>query len=179
MPKSLEKTRKKISKKKGNITALHENSRDVQRLRRAGMRDDKLVKVAAARRKNDRPLIQRATYFQEAIRANDGKPLDLESVKNLIQSFVHQNDEAFNQLKKERRPGRPASTREDVLKTKIAADEKEYENGFYLPDLTDENNVIFLDRWEGSWSYLSTLKWVRISSSGQIQEAKFPPKGES
>jgi hypothetical protein len=27
MPKSLEKTRKKISKKKGNIDALHENSR--------------------------------------------------------------------------------------------------------------------------------------------------------
>ncbi|PBP20840.1 putative Translation machinery-associated protein 16 [Diplocarpon rosae] len=179
MPKSLEKTRKKISKKKGNITALHENSRDVQRLRRAGMRDDKLVKVAAARRKNDRPLIQRATYFQEAIRANDGKPLDLETVKSLIQSFVHQKDEEFSQLMKERRPGRPASTREDLLKTKIAADEKEYENGFYLPDLTDENNVIFLDRWEGSWPYLSTLKWVRISSSGQIQEAKFPPKGES
>ena len=56
MPKSLEKTRKKISKKKGNITALHENSRDSQRLRRAEMRDHKLVKVASARRKNDQPL---------------------------------------------------------------------------------------------------------------------------
>tara|TARA_R110002060_G_scaffold71408_1_gene80017 strand:- start:681 stop:887 length:207 start_codon:yes stop_codon:yes gene_type:complete len=56
MPKSLEKTRKKIAKKKGNITALHENSRDSQRLRRALMRDDKLIKVASARRKNDKPL---------------------------------------------------------------------------------------------------------------------------
>jgi len=56
MPKSLEKTRKKIAKKKGNITALHENSRDSQRLRRAEMRDDKLMKVASGRRKNDRPL---------------------------------------------------------------------------------------------------------------------------
>lgn len=179
MPKSLEKTRKKIAKKKGNITALHENSRDSQRLRRALMRDDKLIKVASARRKNDKPLVQRAAYFQEAIRANDGKPLDLESVQGLIKSFVHQHDEEFNELKKDRRPGRPASTREDLLRIKIAADEKEYENGFYLPDLTDENNVIFLDRWEGSWSYLSTLKWVRITSSGQIQESKFPPKGES
>lgn len=143
------------------------------------MRDDKLIKVASARRKNDKPLVQRAAYFQEAIRANDGKPLDLESVQNLIKSFVHQHDEEFNELKKDRRPGRPASTREDLLRIKIAADEKEYENGFYLPDLTDENNVIFLDRWEGAWSYLSTLKWVRISSGGQIQESKFPPKGES
>ena len=56
MPKSLEKTRKRISKKKGDITALHENSRDSQRLRRALMRDDKLVRVASARRKNDQPL---------------------------------------------------------------------------------------------------------------------------
>ena len=56
MPKSLEKTRKKIAKKKGNITALHENSRDSQRLRRALMRDDKLIRVASARRKNDQPL---------------------------------------------------------------------------------------------------------------------------
>lgn len=56
MPKSLEKTRKKIAKKKGNITALHENSRDSQKLRRALNRDDKLQKVASARKKHDRPL---------------------------------------------------------------------------------------------------------------------------
>lgn len=56
MPKSLKKTTKKIAKKKGNITALHENSRDVQRIRRAEMRDHKLVRVASARRKNDQPL---------------------------------------------------------------------------------------------------------------------------
>ena len=43
---------------------------------------------------------------------------------------MHQHDEEFNELKKDRRPGRPASTREDLLRIKIAADEKEYENGF-------------------------------------------------
>lgn len=56
MPKSLEKTRKKIAKKKGNISALHENSRDSQKLRRAANRDDKLEKVASLRKKHDRPL---------------------------------------------------------------------------------------------------------------------------
>lgn len=56
MPKSLEKTRKAISKKKGNITALHENSRDSQRLKRASNRDDKLQKVASLRRKHDQHL---------------------------------------------------------------------------------------------------------------------------
>jgi translation machinery-associated protein 16 len=48
-----------------------------------------------------------------------------------------------------------------------------------LPDLTDANNCMFLDRWEGTWSYLSTLKWVRITKAGVMQSAKFPPKGES
>ncbi|PSS07034.1 hypothetical protein M430DRAFT_129424 [Amorphotheca resinae ATCC 22711] len=179
MPKSLEKTRKQISKKKSDITALHENSRDSQRLRRAQMRDDKLVRVAAARRKIDQPLIERAAYFQEAARKNGGLPLDLDAIHTLIKTFVHKHDEEFNALKKERRPGRPASTREDLLRIKIAADEKEYENGFYLPDLTDATNVVFLDRWDGAWSYLSTLKWVRISSGGQIQASRFPPKGKS
>lgn len=44
--------------------------------------------------------------------------------------FVHQYDEEMSKLKKERRPGRPASTREDILRVKIAADEKEYRDGF-------------------------------------------------
>lgn len=110
-------------------------------------------------------------------------------------SFVHQHDEEMNKLKKERRPGRPASTREDILKVKIAADEKEYRDGFCwyllpnllalslqlidLPDLMDADNVVYLDRWDGVWSYLSTLKWVRIQSDGTIHPTKFPPKGQA
>ncbi|KAL3426265.1 hypothetical protein PVAG01_03056 [Phlyctema vagabunda] len=179
MPKSVEKTRKKIAKKKGNITALHENSRDSQRLRRALMRDDKLERVAAARKKNDKPLVVRAAFFQEAIRQNEGKPLELDAIQDLIRAFVHQHDEEYNALKKERRAGRPASTREDILRMKITTDEKEYENGFYLPDLTLEENVIYLDRWEGDWSYLSTLKWVRVTSGGVVAASIFPPKGQS
>ncbi|KAG0647074.1 hypothetical protein D0Z07_7274 [Hyphodiscus hymeniophilus] len=132
MPKSLEKTRKKIAKKKTNITALHENSRDSQRLRRAANRDDKISRIASARKKNDQPLIERAAYFQEAVRDNGGLPLELDAIRTLIRTFVHQYDEEMSKLKKERRPGRPASTREDVLRIKIASDEKEYRDGFCM-----------------------------------------------
>lgn len=45
-------------------------------------------------------------------------------------SFVHQHDEEMDELKRARRPGRPASMREDALKVKIAALEKEFQNGF-------------------------------------------------
>ena len=55
MPKSLAKVQKKLSKKKGNVSSLHENSRDAQKLRRAGARGEKLARVAAARAKGNQP----------------------------------------------------------------------------------------------------------------------------
>jgi translation machinery-associated protein 16 len=57
MAKTLEKTRKQIAKKRnGKIEALHEHSRDTKRLHRAQVRDDRLEKMAEARRKRDQPL---------------------------------------------------------------------------------------------------------------------------
>ncbi|KAI0123729.1 translation machinery-associated protein 16 [Xylariales sp. AK1849] len=177
MPKTLEKTRKAIAKKKGPISAIHERSRDSKRLHRAQARDDKLEKIAAARKKADQPFIERAAYFQEALRQNGGKPLEMNIIQELITTYVHQYDEELDELKKTRRPGRPASTREDLLKVKITSLEKEYQNGFLVPELTTEENAITLDRWARSWSFLTMMKWVRISADGSIQSSSFPPRG--
>ena len=54
----------------------------------------------------------------------------MEQVKPLIEEFVHQYDEEYSEEKSKRRAGRSASTKEDVLKLKIANAMKEYENGF-------------------------------------------------
>lgn len=128
-----------------------------------------------------------------------------------LPSFVRQYDEELSDLKKARRPGRPASTREDLLKVKISTLEKEYESGFrescpdavhpscwclwfcgsnafvyafvlltdklVTPELTTEENAQRLERWEGSWSYLTGLKWVRITSNGNVSQSSFPPRG--
>lgn len=51
MAKSLAKVQKKVAKKKGKSNSLHENSRDAQRLRRAGARSEKLDRLAAGRAK--------------------------------------------------------------------------------------------------------------------------------
>lgn len=57
MPKSLEKTRKQIAKKRnGVMNNLHENSRNARRLHTAQVRDERLEKLAQAKKKNDRPL---------------------------------------------------------------------------------------------------------------------------
>ncbi|KAI1385730.1 uncharacterized protein F4822DRAFT_352391 [Hypoxylon trugodes] len=178
MPKSFERTRKAIAKKKGPIDSLHQYSRDSKRLHRAQVRDEKLEKIAASRKKNDKPYLERATFFQEALRQNEGKPLQQDVIQELIKTFVYQFDEELNEVKKARRPGRPASAKEDLLKVKIDKLEKEYQNGFLLPVLDTEENAALFNRWEGSWSYLTTVHWARISSTGTVQPSSFPPRGE-
>lgn len=57
MPTSLSKTRKQIAKKRGgDVSALHEKSRNSMRLRKAGVRDQRLEKLAASRNKREQPI---------------------------------------------------------------------------------------------------------------------------
>jgi translation machinery-associated protein 16 len=60
---------------------------------------------------------------------------------------------------------------------KIAALETEHQQGFSLPDVTSEETATGLFRWEGSWSYLSTLPWIKVAKDGQIRPGDFPSKG--
>jgi len=49
MTRNLYKIQKEIAKKRGGkVEALHEKSRDAKRLRRAGAREERLARVAAA-----------------------------------------------------------------------------------------------------------------------------------
>jgi translation machinery-associated protein 16 len=107
---------------------------------------------------------------------------------------VHQYDEEYEEVKKTRRAGRPASAREDLLKMKISALEREHRDGFCtavsaqshhqsadrlldMPDLTVEANVQLLSRFEGSWTYLNCLSWVKLSAAGTVKPSSFPPQG--
>ncbi|KAL6852694.1 translation machinery-associated protein 16 [Amphichorda felina] len=178
MPSTLDKTRKHISKKRnGVINALHVKSRDSMRLHKAGIRDQRLEKLASARSKREQPIYDRVCYFQESVREKGGEPLEMEAVKELINSFIHQYDEEYDEVKKSRRPGRPASAREDLLKMKISALKTEYDQGFWLPNVMSAEKVKLLIEWEGSWTYLTNIPWIKVSSSGQSRPADFPAKG--
>ncbi|KAK7422673.1 translation machinery-associated protein 16 [Neonectria punicea] len=179
MPGSLDKTRKQISKKRnGVINALHAKSRDSLRLHKAAVRDQRIVKLASTRHKKEQPLVDRVAFFQQALRARDEKVVDVTpevaEVQAMIHSFVHQYDEEYDTAKKARRAGRPASAREDLLKVKMTNLETEYKNGFLLPDLLTATSVSALHLWEGSWSYLPQLKWVKVTIDGQVRPAAFP-----
>lgn len=47
MARTFQKVHKHVSKKKGAVEALHENSRDANRIRRAAARDDRVARVNA------------------------------------------------------------------------------------------------------------------------------------
>lgn len=98
-------------------------------------------------------------------------------------------------MKKTRRAGRPASTKEDLLRIKIAALEEEYTKGFcrlfpfisttgksrtnivvVLPDVTSAENVKLLDGWEGSWVYLTTIPWIKVTNTGNVRKSEPPSK---
>ncbi|KAI9147767.1 glycoprotein suaprga1 [Paramyrothecium foliicola] len=171
MPTTLHKTRKQIAKKRnGQVNALHEKSRDSMRLHKASVRDQRLEKLAAARNKKEQPIAERVAYFYESIQESGGKALELTAIQDLITTYIHKYDEEYDELKKARRPGRPPSAREDLLKLKISALETEYQQGFSLPDITTDENAALLQRWEGAWSYLSTLPWCSQSSRPASQK---------
>ncbi|PTB61987.1 hypothetical protein BBK36DRAFT_1173049 [Trichoderma citrinoviride] len=177
MPSTLQKTRKQISKKRnGQVNALHEKSRDTLRLHKAGVRDQRLEKLAAARSKREQPIVERVTFFQQKVREQGSEPLEVPAIQALIHEYVHQYDEEYDAVKKTRRAGRPPSTKEDLLKIKIAALEKEYEAGFLIPDITTAQSVKLLDAWEGAWAYLATLPWVKVTAAGNVRKSELPSK---
>ncbi|KAL8713870.1 MAG: hypothetical protein Q9220_002015 [cf. Caloplaca sp. 1 TL-2023] len=198
MPKQLDKVYKKIAKKKGRLNSLHENSRDAKRLRRASGRAEKLERVAAERAnayqpfRNDflEPLVsvvlsithtltvQRIAFFQSAAQESSN-PFTLDATQALIEIYLDRSTTELSALKTERRPGRPASTKDDKLSRRIEAETKEHISGFWIPDMSDADTLGKLKNWNGEWASLNTMKYVRIARDGTKHSSSFPPKGKS
>ena len=94
-------------------------------------------------------------------------------------SYLSRYDEEIAELKRQRRPGRPSSTREGLLQQSIVTEHREYDGGFWIPNMQDEGNLRSLREWNGEWSALNTFKYVRLSRDGIVKESSFPPKGLS
>lgn len=77
--------------------------------------------------------------------------------------WVHRHDKELSEIKSQRRPGRPASTKEDLLLRKITQEMEEFQTGFYVPDLQDWANIEWLQRWNGSVGALAQIRFIRIS----------------
>ncbi|EME78023.1 uncharacterized protein MYCFIDRAFT_63859 [Pseudocercospora fijiensis CIRAD86] len=177
MPSKLSKVQKHVTKKKGaKIHALHENSRDAIRLRRAAARDERVSNTNATKEKQNRPWLDRVAFFQENL-PETLHPLEIAETQALIERFLARHDEEVAALKAERRPGRPASTRQTLLEQQIKTEKAEYESGFWVPNMQDEEALQKLDAWNGSWLALAPLRFVRVDNAGGVKESQFPPRG--
>ena len=122
--------------------------------------------------------MERVAFLQTATSISTS-PLTIPEIKNLIEIYISRFDSDIDDLKAERRPGRPASTRESDLNLQKDHDVKEYASGFWIPDLEDAKVLETLKEWGGSWVALNTMTFVRIAKDGTRLESSFPPKGRS
>ena len=135
------------------------------------------------------------SYFQGAAKAASG-PLEAEKIHSLIlrfststflseglslidHSYIGRHDQELGELKNQRRPGRPSSAREDKILQLITTEDREYNGGFWIPDLQDQANLRTLCEWNGEWTAMNLFKYVRLSRDGTMQTSSFPPKGLS
>ncbi|KAK5734336.1 translation machinery-associated protein 16 [Elasticomyces elasticus] len=177
MPSKLEKVRKHVTKKKGSkINSLHENSRDAKRLRHAGARDDRVARLKRIHKSANRQWLERVFFFQESL-PDVLDPLDVAAIQAIIVEFLKRNDEEIEQLKSERRAGRPPSTRFTILEQEKKSEGKEYESGFWVPNLQDEVTLQRLDGWKGDWIGLANLRFLRVDGEAMVKESQFPPSG--
>ncbi|KAI9654895.1 MAG: hypothetical protein M1831_005264 [Alyxoria varia] len=120
--------------------------------------------------------VNRIKFFQKAIvEAEDLS--DLAQVQQLVLGYLSSQDEELDRLQSNKRPGRPPTTGETIIKQFKSAVETEFESGMWMPDLLNNANVNLLRNWNGEWASLATLKYVRVTRSGDSIESAFPPKG--
>lgn len=93
--------------------------------------------------------------------------------------WVHRDDAELSRMQSERRAGRPASTKEDLLKQRINRELEEFRTGFYVPNLENMENMEWLQRWDGSVGSLAQVKFTRISKDESPVEMELSDEEEA
>ena len=97
----------------------------------------------------------------------------------ILFSYLNGDNEELKILQADRRPGRPSTAKEDLLKQRMEMEEREYNAGYWVPDMEAESNLAALREWSGEWENLNSLKFIRVTKGGHRTESSFPPKGKS
>lgn len=157
---------KKISersiKKKSGPT--HPYSRRATQLARVAHRKDKLNQAKSVRSRSSNAKVDRLSTLILMLPDDIDALPDLASVHSFVaDSFLTRHNDELQELKADRRPGRPPHKREIELKEIIAKELQEYNEGLELPDLTNATNVKLLREWQGDPQALPLFRMVRIS----------------
>lgn len=162
---NLNKVNKKVNK---SNAAIHVKGRNFKRLNRASLRQKKLEDRKAQHLEQKQNELQIVKYFQEEVNlATEKEVFGLIEMKAYIENFLKRYDEELDQLKAERRKGRPPTTRQLLLEEKVKYDENIYETGIKIPDVSDAETVRILRSWNGTIGGASILKYIHVSKDMQ------------
>lgn len=158
--KSLHKVSKKVA---GSEKSVHPRGRKFKQLNKATLRQAKLAKHKAVRTNAKEAEFVRYKYFREAVKLAGVESFSLEEIRNLIEVYVERDRDELEKLKSERRPGRPASSRQDTLQRRMDLERNEFKTGYNLPDLTDKENVERLLKWDGGIGGIIQVNMIRVT----------------
>lgn len=167
---SLNKVQKTIQKSKG---AMHPKGRKFKQLNRATLREQKINEKKVKHIEKKDFEFMRIKFLQEAINNRDEQEtFTLEEIKLFIEAFLSRNDEELEQLKAERRKGRPPTNRQVALENMTKGEQQEYDSGYLIPDLTDAKTVERLRNWNGTTGGTNIFKYVHIARATTELPAK-------
>jgi translation machinery-associated protein 16 len=121
--------------------------------------------------------VQRIKFVQDCV-ADAAEPLSTARVHGLAAEYVDRNSSELEELQMTKRPGRAPGLREVLLREQRDADEREFEAGYWMPDVTDATTLDAIKKWNGRWVMLNTLTFIRVTREGEKRESSFPPTGK-
>ncbi|KAG7663578.1 TMA16 [[Candida] subhashii] len=170
---NLNKVTKKLSKSTGSV---HIKGRKFKQINRATLRDKKLTikkQKQLEQKENELSIV----YFLQRIVNDDDdfkvqETFSLEEIKQFIELFLTRFDDELEELRANRRPGRPATNRQQILEEKVKHDQQIYATGIKVPDLSDIETVKRLKLWNGTTGGATVMKFIHISED----MTEFPTK---
>ncbi|PAV19975.1 hypothetical protein PNOK_0490900 [Pyrrhoderma noxium] len=134
----------------------------------------KMEAAAEKRVKRASGSIDRYTFFFHAIPPESEKnALSLDELHDLVGNvWLARHDTALEEERKNRRKGRPKSTKEMQLENLKETESEEYRTGIEVPDLTHPTNVELFRRWDqSSIEFIDLLRFIRINSLISIKKS--------
>lgn len=163
LTKSLHKVNKKLAKQSAG--ALHVKGRKFKQLNRATERENKLKlkKLRYAEQKNHELLFY--LHIQESINEiPDQTTFSIEESRQLIDAYLHRNDDELAQMESERRKGRPMTNKHQIMLEKKKHDFHIFETGLRTPDLLDAQTVRRVREWNGTSGAVSAWKFTLVTA---------------
>lgn len=119
-------------------------------------------------------------FFQELCsRSGAIEAFTIEGLHRAVEEYLAIKMKEASEVKAKRRPEKPTSTTEDMIMHALSAGIKEFESGFWIPDLFSTKNIELLLSWDGQWAGLNSIAFCRLSKDNTVRASKFPPTGKS